>query len=252
MNSCYCSSLCQLLLWSSHFQGYVVFVFLVAKSCRTLLRPHGLQPTRLLLSIGFPGKNTGVVCHFLLQGIFPSQGSNWHLLHWQKDSLPLSYQGSPTSKDKPLIRLKVWTVESTIAFKRISNLRSPKNYFSNDEHSSYNMEWGRPLKAEQVFSPLVILIHKILATRHARAFLEYIYGDNEGVDFRFLGANSVIAMGPVDIGNWLMLSIFRVTLIFGLIETMLVFKVLGNRSVQETGVPIIVDICSWTKWLMAV
>ena len=33
-------------------------------------------------------------CHFLLQGIFPTQGSNIHLLHWQADSLPLSYQGS--------------------------------------------------------------------------------------------------------------------------------------------------------------
>ena len=104
---CYCSSLCQLLCWSSHFQRCVVVVFLVAKSCPTLLRPHGLQPTRLLLSMGSPDKNTGVVCHFLLQGIFPSQGSNLHLLHWQKDSLPLSHQGSPTSKEKPLIRLKV-------------------------------------------------------------------------------------------------------------------------------------------------
>ena len=28
-----------------------------------------------------PGKNTGVDCHFLLQGIFPTQGSNLHLLH---------------------------------------------------------------------------------------------------------------------------------------------------------------------------
>ena len=34
-------------------------------------------------------------CHFLLQGIFPTQGWNLHLLHWQKDSLPLSHQGSP-------------------------------------------------------------------------------------------------------------------------------------------------------------
>ena len=111
---------------------------------------------------------------------------------------------------------------------------------------------GRPWKAEQVFLAFIILIHKILATRHAGAFLEYIYGDNEGVNFRFLGANSVIAMGPVDISNCLMLSIFRVMLIFGLIETMLVFKVLGNRSVQETEISIIVDICSRTKWLMAV
>ena len=35
------------------------------------LRPHGLQPKRLLCSRDFPGKNTGVGCHFLLQEIFP-------------------------------------------------------------------------------------------------------------------------------------------------------------------------------------
>ena len=37
------------------------------------------------------GKSTGVGCRFLLQGIFPTQGSNLHLLHWQVDSLPLSH-----------------------------------------------------------------------------------------------------------------------------------------------------------------
>ena len=40
---------------------------LVAKSCSTLQRPHGLQPTKLLCPWNFPGKNTGVGCHFLLQ-----------------------------------------------------------------------------------------------------------------------------------------------------------------------------------------
>ena len=45
--------------------------------------------------MGFLGKNIGVSCHFLLQGIFPTQGSNPRLLHWQADSLPLSYPGSP-------------------------------------------------------------------------------------------------------------------------------------------------------------
>ena len=33
-------------------------------------------------------------CHFLLQVIFPTQGSNPHLLHWQVGSLPLSRLGS--------------------------------------------------------------------------------------------------------------------------------------------------------------
>ena len=53
------------------------------------LRSHGLQPARLLCLWNFPGKNTGVGCHFLLQGIFPNQGLNPGLLHWQVDSSPL-------------------------------------------------------------------------------------------------------------------------------------------------------------------
>ena len=52
---------------------------LVPKS-RDSLRPLGLQPARLLCPWDFPGKNTGVGCHFLLQGLFPTQGSNLRLL----------------------------------------------------------------------------------------------------------------------------------------------------------------------------
>ena len=37
----------------------------------------------------FPGKNTEVGCHVLLQGVFPTQGSNLCLLPQQADSLPL-------------------------------------------------------------------------------------------------------------------------------------------------------------------
>ena len=42
----------------------------------TVLQPHRLQPTRLLCPWDFLGKNTGVGCHFLLQWIFATQGSN--------------------------------------------------------------------------------------------------------------------------------------------------------------------------------
>ena len=42
----------------------------VTKSCPTFLRPHGLQPARLLCPWDFPGKNIEDDCHFLLQGIF--------------------------------------------------------------------------------------------------------------------------------------------------------------------------------------
>ena len=50
------------------------------------------------LSMGFPNKNTGLGCHFLLWGVFPTQGSNLGLLHWQAGSLPLSHQGSPKER----------------------------------------------------------------------------------------------------------------------------------------------------------
>ena len=42
-----------------------------------------------------PGKNIGVGCHALLQGIFPTQGSNPGLPHFRQILYHLSHQGSP-------------------------------------------------------------------------------------------------------------------------------------------------------------
>ena len=42
-----------------------------------------------------PGQNTGVDSDSLLQGIFPNQGSNPGLPHWQADSLPAEPPGKP-------------------------------------------------------------------------------------------------------------------------------------------------------------
>ena len=52
------------------------------------LRPHGLYPARLLCPWNSPGKNTGVGCHFLLQGIFPTQGLNLGPPALRGESLP--------------------------------------------------------------------------------------------------------------------------------------------------------------------
>ena len=52
-------------------------------------RTHGLEPSGLLCSCDFSSKNTGVGYHHLLQGTFPTQGSNpclLCLLHWQVGS----------------------------------------------------------------------------------------------------------------------------------------------------------------------
>ena len=73
--------------------------------------PHGLQPTRLLCPWDFPGMNTGVGCHFLLQGIFPTQGWNSDLLRGLRWILyQLSHQGGPLDEDG--VGLPVATVQS--------------------------------------------------------------------------------------------------------------------------------------------
>ena len=69
-------------------EGYVKV--LVAQSC-----PKGLQPARLLRALNYPGKNTGIGYHSLLQGIFLTQGSNPDLLHCRWTPYHLSHQGSP-------------------------------------------------------------------------------------------------------------------------------------------------------------
>ena len=80
--------------WGWGSMAYWSKKVLVMQSCLTL-RSHGLQLTRLLCPWDFPGKDTGVSCHFLLQGIFPTQGLNPGLLHCRQILYWLSYTGSP-------------------------------------------------------------------------------------------------------------------------------------------------------------
>ena len=74
----------------------------VAKLCPTLLWLHGLIPFRLLCPLVFPGKNPGVGCHFLLQGIFLTQGLNPCLMHWRADFLRLNQQRGSKNVNRSL------------------------------------------------------------------------------------------------------------------------------------------------------
>ena len=65
-------------------------------SCLTLCDPMDYSPPGSSVHGDSPGKKTGVDCHALLQGIFPTQGLNLHLLwilHWQVGSLSLMSPG---------------------------------------------------------------------------------------------------------------------------------------------------------------
>ena len=69
------------------------------QSCPTLCDPMDYSLPGSSVHGIFPGKNMGVDCYFLLQGIVLTQGSNpslLSLLHWQAGSLPLAPPGKPS------------------------------------------------------------------------------------------------------------------------------------------------------------
>ena len=70
-------------------------VCLVIQLCPTLCNPMGCSPPGSSVHGDSPGKNTGVGCHALLQGIFPTQGLNPGLLRCWWILYHLSHQGSP-------------------------------------------------------------------------------------------------------------------------------------------------------------
>ena len=81
------------------------------------LQPHGPYPARLLCPWNFPGKNAGVGCHSLLQGIFLTKGLNLFLLcflHWQVGSLPLAPSEKPSESvhSDPIFLIELYGEDS--------------------------------------------------------------------------------------------------------------------------------------------
>ena len=68
-------------------QMLIIMCAKLPQSCPTLCDPKDCSPPGFSVHRDSPGKNTGVGCHVLLQGIFPTQGLNL-CLHWQASSLP--------------------------------------------------------------------------------------------------------------------------------------------------------------------
>ena len=75
---------------------------------------HRLSSVRLLCPWDSPGKNTGVGCHFLLQGTFSTQGSNPGLLHCRQILYSLSHQGSPMCTMSSPYKTKLCRIYSSI------------------------------------------------------------------------------------------------------------------------------------------
>ena len=86
------------LAWGSkQEQGQRITVSLVTQSCPTLCDPTDCRLPGSSVHGDSPGKNTGMGCHALLQGIFATQGLNPGLPHCRRVLYYLRHQGSPPS-----------------------------------------------------------------------------------------------------------------------------------------------------------
>ena len=129
-------------LWASNF--FISFYICIGK---------GVHQSCILSACQVPwsmGKNTGVVCYFLLQKIFLTQGSNPVLLHCRQILYSLSHQGSPD-----------WATRE-----------APKNTgvaVPSSRGSSKSRDWSQvSLTAGWFFT--------VWATREAPAYLTYMQG----------------------------------------------------------------------------
>ena len=75
------------------------------------LWPQGPWPARLLCSWGSPDRNSGEGCYALLQGIFPTQGSNPGLPHCRRILYQLTYQGSPRMVYMHCKKVGSWVIQ---------------------------------------------------------------------------------------------------------------------------------------------
>ena len=85
-----------MLSFMTHFSNFMTMKWRseVTQSCLTLCDPMDCSLPGSSIHCFFPGKNTGVGCHFLLQGIFLTQGLNQGLLYYRHTPQCLSHQGS--------------------------------------------------------------------------------------------------------------------------------------------------------------
>ena len=105
-------------MWISHTKEKKV----KSLSCAGLFAtPWTVACTKLLHPWDFPSKSTGVGCHFLLQGIFPTQGSNPGLPHCRQTLYRLSHLASlltlpPTSPIPPLEVITEYRAELAVLY----------------------------------------------------------------------------------------------------------------------------------------
>ena len=137
------------------------------QSCLTLCNPMDCSPLSSSCPCDFPGKNTGVGCCFLLQGIFPTQGSNLHFLHllyWQAGSLRLMTPGKPLSPGS--VHFSCSVVSDSLRLHESQHARPPFPSPTPGVHSdSTSIESVMPSSHLILCHPLLLLTESLPASK---------------------------------------------------------------------------------------
>ena len=112
-------------------------------------RPHGLQPKRLLCPWDFPGENTGVDCHFLLQEIFPTKRIKPGSPALWADALPSEPPGNQTENPKDLVK-KLLELTNSLKFHNIKWIPKILLFlYNNNKVSEIKIKKAVPLTMHQ-------------------------------------------------------------------------------------------------------
>ena len=120
-----------------------VWLLLLVKSC--LVMSNSLQPQGLFSPWNSPGQNTGMGSHYLLQGTFPTQGSNPGLPHYRQILYQLNHEGSPHFTYKRAVTEDLGLRLSSSSFLCLSKRGKGKEHILTEWRSP---EWTPPLWCE--------------------------------------------------------------------------------------------------------
>ena len=105
-----------------------IYIYVCVRSESRSAVSDSLQSHTLYSPWDSPGQNTGVGSLFLLQGIFPTQESNWCLLHCRQILYQLSYQGMFIGNIKSGTQFSLsihncpWTIDNQILSRKYSKI----------------------------------------------------------------------------------------------------------------------------------